>query len=549
MFNSTALNFNKIKTLVDWKLLGFLILFLNIKLEVKIAALVLIYILQFDFGFGFRLKDSRLPLFYLLILPISIAGFIINKNYQNVSYLLVFSIGVLFWLLCIGAVHQINLMVERNDIETIHRTITAFFILNAVFSIANLAVIIWHTHSFNPYTFKGFHQQYFVSTGDYIKGITFDISSTNGALNVLGVVYFLIKNKPEMACLCMAILMLTASNLITLMLLFTLGLLFVFRSTKDQKSIMIMCLAIFLTFMLKISPQNTRYVTETFKRALHMPVDTSFRIIVAPVPITSKPDSILNPEEKREKIATLYLDNAAAVIKKQKADHDTALAKTVPVTGSGKVYIPPPYIYDLQFRIGWAIVPDQKILLDFIAAHKSELPLSSPPKYTQGLPGKLTGIIQTLKYLHNQPTKILAGTGIGNFSSKIAFRATGLGLRGKYPAQYTYINPAFLSNHLDLYMNFFSRDVGLHSVTNNPFSVYDQLLSEYGLLGLAALLIYYLGFFAKQYQNLTYGIPLLLIISAFFFIDYWFEQLSLMVLFELMLFLNIKETKALTNGK
>jgi len=32
---------------------------------------------------------------------------------------------------------------------------------------------------------------------------------------------------------------------------------------------------------------------------------------------------------------------------------------------------------------------------------------------------------------------------------------------------------------------------------------------------------------------------------AFFFIDYWFEQLSVIVLFELLLLLNIKETSVL----
>jgi len=83
----------------------------------------------------------------------------------------------------------------------------------------------------------------------------------------------------------------------------------------------------------------------------------------------------------------------------------------------------------------------------------------------------------------------------------------------------------------------------MHSLTNSPFSVYDQLLAEYGLLGLIALFVCYLWFFAKDYKYLTYGAPLLLLVSALFFIDYWFEQLSVMVMFELLLFLNINEEK------
>jgi len=39
----------KLRKDIDWKLLVFLLLFLNVKLAIKIPAIVLIYILQFDF--------------------------------------------------------------------------------------------------------------------------------------------------------------------------------------------------------------------------------------------------------------------------------------------------------------------------------------------------------------------------------------------------------------------------------------------------------------------------------------------------------------------
>jgi len=132
---------------------------------------------------------------------------------------------------------------------------------------------------------------------------------------------------------------------------------------------------------------------------------------------------------------------------------------------------------------------------------------------------------------------------------KLAFRATGLGIAGGYPRKYSYISPGFLSNHLDVYLNFFSKKTDLHSLTNNPNSVYDQLFAEYGILGLVAFLVYYLGFFLKRYKQLTYGIPLLLLLSAVFFIEYWFEQLSILVFFELLLLLNIKETSPKTAVK
>jgi len=143
------------------------------------------------------------------------------------------------------------------------------------------------------------------------------------------------------------------------------------------------------------------------------------------------------------------------------------------------------------------------------------------------------------------------GDGIGNFSSKLAFKVSSLDITGGYPAKYTYIDHDFLTNHLDLYLNFFSKRAGYHSLTNSPFSVYDQLLAEYGLIGFLLFCFYYLGFFAKNLKALTYGSPIILLTILVLFIDYWFEQLSILILFELLLLLDIKESSTnlnLNNG-
>jgi hypothetical protein len=175
--------------------------------------------------------------------------------------------------------------------------------------------------------------------------------------------------------------------------------------------------------------------------------------------------------------------------------------------------------------------------------HKAALPISGIDNYTAALPGKAMGFLQTAALFRGHLSKTLTGTGMGNFSSKIAYRAAGLGFAGGYPSRDIYINHDFLVNHLDLYLNFFSKRSGFHSLTNSPFSVYDQLLAEYGLIGLALFMILYVGFFAKHYQKLTYGLPVLFLMLAVLFTDYWFEQLSVMVFFELLLLLNIKENQ------
>lgn len=530
---------------IDWKLLLFLILFLNIKMPVKIIAVVLIYALQFNFKFGFKLKNSRLPLFYLLIIPIAFAGLIINGNYIDHNYMLVFLTGMGCWLLSILAVHQIKLMVEKNDTETINKTIVAFFILNAIVSVANLAFIIWKTQSIDPYTFRGMYQMYFINTGDNIKGLTFDISSTNAVLSALGMIYFLVKNKPVMLLVSTLTLLLTYSNLITLMLLFVLLLIFAFKSSGNQKSMIVICLGLYLVFMLKVSPQNTNYTAEAIENTFRKPkpqpdYDTS--LIVKPV--IKKPENLLTPEEKKRRIAIHYLDSIATVITKQK--QASGINQSALTMGKNRPDIGRTVKRTEQDYLSKAMEPDRQKMLDFINEHQANLPLSARQNPNSALPGKITGAIQTLTFLYHHPIAIIAGLGIGNFSSKIAYRATGLTIRGHYPENYTYINKTFLTNHLDLYMSFFSRRVGFRSVKNNPFSVYDQLLSEYGLTGLLALLIFYFGFFAKRYKVLTYGIPMILLMMSVFFIDYWFEQLSVVVMFELMVFLNIKEGEMLT---
>lgn len=547
VISNDFLNFKKLKNLLDWKLLLFLVLFLNVKLAVKIPAIVVIYLLQFNFKFGFSLKNSRLPLFYLLAIAIAILNWLIGNNYGNINYNIVLLTGIGFWVLCILAMHQVKLSVDNNDTETIHRTIIVFFILNALLSFFNLAVIAFETGSINPYTYQGQYQKYFLGTGDYIKGLTFDTSTTNAVLNAFGVIYFLTKKNTAMLFVCMTVMLLTGSNFTNLVLLIVLVILFVFRTSRNQKSLIVICLVFLVVFLAKISPQNETYVTENFKRAFHLNVkNKAVPVPVRPklfLPITLMPDSLLNADQKKWKIAQRYIDSMYVVAHPQQvAKKIQQPAQTVLETQNGRVYVPQPNINSMPYQHVIDTSYYQKRLLSFISTHKASLPLSGRDNFKLQLPGKIVGWLQTINFLHQHPLKIITGDGMGNFSSKLALRASGLGFSGGYPQKYIYMNPDFLSNHLDVYLNFFSKKTDIHSISNNPDSVYDQLLAEYGLLGLAAFLLYYLGFFLKQYKQLTYGLPILLIALGVFFIDYWFEKLSILLFFELLLLLNIKET-------
>lgn len=554
----------KLRKLADWRLLLFLVLFLNVKMAVKVPAIALIYLSQFNFKFGFSFKNSRLPLFYLLAIGIALLNWVISRNYFSINYNIVLLTGIGFWILCILSMHQVKLFVEKNDTETIHRTIVAFFIINAILSFLNIAVIAWETGYLNPYTYQGQFQKYFISTGDYVRGLTFDTSTTNAVLNAFGCIYFLTKKNAPMLLLCTVVMLLTASNFTNIILLLCFAILFIFKSTRDQKSLIAVCVMFLVVFMVKVSPQNYIYAHEVVKNTLH------FKIIRKPalpqkphIPITLMPDSTLNADQRKQKTAQRFIDSNYVVHRKSiVAQKPVAIQKPAVVaqiarpiqgvqappvkTQSGRIIIPQPDINTLPYQHIADTNDYQRQLLAFIGTHKTGLPISAQKNYKPNLPGKVTSSFQTLRFLLGHPVKLMTGDGIGNFSSKLAFRVSGLGFAGGYPHKYIYLSPDFLSNHLDVYLNYFSKNTSQHSLSNSPDSVYDQLLAEYGLLGLIAFFVWYIWYFLKHYKTLTYGLPILLVVLAVMFIAYWFEQLSILVFFELLLLLDIKENSPKT---
>lgn len=521
---------------LDIPLLLFLVLLTDVKLVVKLVAIVFIYCLRPDFRFGFGSRRKRLPSFYLYILLIALLNFCLYAGSSPAHYATAFALGLVYWLLCLLTVHQVALAAEKNTAAVQHRTISAFFLINCLVSLAILALIIADAESWNPYRYQGMHQKYFISTGDYIKGITFDTSTTNAVLCAIGVVYFLHRKQLTMLLLCMATLLLTASNLTVLLVSALLLLLFVWKSDRLQKSAIVICWALLVVFMSKISPQNDTYAL----KLLHL--------LPAPLPAA---EEVIRGE--REKIAIHYLDSihearivqskpAHAPAQTMHAVSNTAAAGTPIVTPAlltnNRPVIEQPSIHSEPFQRRRDTSAMQRALLAHIQQDSSRIQFSAA---YQNKPGKLIAFLQTIAFFRQHPAMLLSGTGMGNFSSKLAFKTTGFQINGSYPAGSVYIHPAFRANHLATYLHFFSEDAELHSVANTPNTVYNQLAGEYGLLGLLAFLYGYLYFFAKPYRRLHYTLPLLLLLCGIFLSDYWFEQLSVIPVFELLLFLDRKE--------
>jgi hypothetical protein len=563
---------------LDILLLLFLVLLMDVKLAIKLPALVMVYAFQWNFSFGFRLNGSRLPLFYPFVLVLTVVDWLLVKGLSDVHYNLVALAAVLNWAACLGACHQVKLFTERQDAEVIHRTLWWFFLLNLLFSLGDLVKIIWEVKALNPYLYQGNYQKYFIRTGDYIKGLTFDTSTTNALINAFGVFYFLYRKQAWMMLGCMACLLATGSNFTNICLLGALALVFLLKADREQKGGIIICVCMGVLFLGKVSPQNNRYTEETFGRWWNrhtgaLPVSSGHNLRPASSGLlrpalsgaNSRPGAGTaadpSPAYRDSVFARHWVDSAQAAAQaaaaeagaarvgaaragaaKEGAEPAVAVKPEAAVAWKPKPEIPIPDINTAPYQSRADTSDGQRILLNYIAMHADDLPIASHLSLPGDgrTPGKLLALAQTGAYFKHHPGRIFMGMGAGNYSSKLAFRATGLSIAGGYPSHWTYINTDFQRGQLDLYLAYFSRPKDQHSLTNSPDSVYGQLWGEYGLVGLLLLILTYLGFFARRLEWRGYAAPVFFLMILAFGVDYWFEQLSVLVLFELLMFTDLK---------
>ena len=111
-----------------------------------------------------------------------------------------------------------------------------------------------------------------------------------------------------MVFLSMIILLMTGSNITNIILCLVLLFVFVFQSDKDQKSMVVICFFFLVLFMAKISPQNNNYLVASFNNIFDKKVSISRRSITQAA-IKGSPDSVLTPDERKQKIAMLYIDS------------------------------------------------------------------------------------------------------------------------------------------------------------------------------------------------------------------------------------------------
>jgi hypothetical protein len=495
---------------IDLSLLFFLLMMTNVSQVIKLMGLVFIFIVRPNFRLG--LNKNRIPLFYAAMLGLVAFQTIISCTHWQTNYWLVMLLSFGFWGLSLLAIHQLKLATERSNSDQLNKTLNIFFILNAVVSFVSLIKIMLITQSINPYSYTGMNLNYHMSTGDHIRGIFNDLSTTNCCINILGLIYYLFNKKYNYALLCLIVVLLTTSNLNTAIMLLALGLLFIYQSNKLTQSIIVCFLGIIVVFFIKVTPENIRYVAGKIGMKYEVQVAQIEPIINNPI-LNSRDSIILNDER-------IVFERMNQKIKTKEAQKQI-LAQS-------------------QERL-FTQQHNERLYHFQSFAHKTygNQLLVDAPKISKPYSGKTLAFIETKQFLARDPINLLLGAGPGNFSSKIAFKASGIEIVGRYPKAYQYINDLFKNNHLEILCYYMSQEAGMHSTTNMPFSVYNQLLGEYGLIGFTLFIICYILYFLKKWKKLRYGRILLPIVLLFFISDFWFENLSLVLVFELLIFMDI----------
>lgn len=519
----------------DWKLFLFLVLVMNVKLVVKLAAVIAILVLERR-SFSLRSFLLRPPvIFYLLMIAVALINLAIQYRHVHMPYLLVMMMGILLWIVPAFACYQVFRLVQKGDQEKMHRAASLFFLVHIALIFTSLLLIIFEIGTANPYTYKGLNQKYYISTGDYIRGITFDDAVTTAMIAGFGVLYFLYRRRFFYSLLCMTGVLIIFSNLTTIFLLLILVFIFIFRSDKVQKSMVFVFCCMFIVFITTVSPQNNEYVVSFVYKMIGKPYYLPPVKVITKEELKQMPDSLLSFEQYREKTGLLYIDSISNVIKTiaPVVDATVATRTDTAIVIQKKIfneYRPTEQVKEKENRFA-AFLSER-----YAVGQKDSL----NKKYDWSKPGKLIAAKQLAGFYREHPSEKWLGAGLGNFSSRIAFKSAALGIGGRYPAKYAYLHPYFVDGHLYVYLYYHAQWQINHTAANTPDSTYFQLAGEYGIIGVLIFLFLYAGYFSWRSRGSTFALPVLLLMLAAFFVEYWFERISIVVLFEFLVFLDLR---------
>jgi len=153
-------------------------------------------------------------------------------------------------------------------------------------------------------------------------------------------------------------------------------------------------------------------------------------------------------------------------------------------------------------------------------------------------PRKIISLKQTLDYWTDSAKNFIFGGGAGKFSSRTAF-LTGGEYVSWYPKSFIFRTKDFEKNNFSLWNHKILSIPFKDGTSNQPFSFYNQIIGEFGTIGLMLFFVY-LFYIIKRWHKLSFGKLLIFLLLPYFLLDYWFDYFSVILFFELFINLDLK---------
>lgn len=485
--NSIKSIYHRIAAHIDLPFLLFLLAISPSKVYLKAVALVLIFALRPKFDFSIL---KKLPLFYPLILLLAIVQFLfLNQDFSS-NHLIVFLVGSIYWFFCYAYLYQTWIFVNENNFEKINKTLGLYVILNAAVCIYNYFDICLQAHTFFP--FLQYPGNFGASTGDYIQGIFGVPSYLNSIINSLFALYFLKHKKIALFFLSSFILLLTFANIINLIFIAILLVYAVFLKDNRRRGYIALNLLLCLFMYKYVSPDNYNYVRKTIGLSVNDEIEIMPEVVIATPSDTSL--QVTAPT------AVKYVNDSSA--SKQKI-----------------LMIDRAQLFHKNFE-------------DFKTYHPVDIKSS---------PGKKIALLQTAKFLKENPSKAIVGAGMGNFSSRLAYQFSGRDSSRLFMRLPKYCSGYYFKNNLLIYDSMRQLPTEYHSIKHFPNNFLSQLAGEYGIIGFLFFVVFYVYYFFKRAHNKIFILLLIACVGSYLMLDYFFEFFNVMVIFELICLIEAKE--------
>lgn len=547
---------------VDWGFLIFLIGLTYVKLYVKIIAIVVYFLVLLGRKYTFT-KMNRLNGFYFLICIAGLVSSFLNGSFYEHGYTLGFVTGIVQWLVAGVGSYFIYITAVNDKADSMYHAIRYLFIINFAVSLINLGLVVVEAGHPVPYWLTS-SLKFGVSTGDYINGVFGSSSVNSAAISALGVIYFLFRRSFKMAMICLFTVALCTSNVTFGFLVLVLLVVMLFADRVYRKNSIIM-MAILVAMYWVLSPVNFKYIDVVYSRGAEDDVSIGREQVSSDYKAYTE-----TVEEEKSDIIEIYRnkdeykkDNLNDIISGARIDFNYRTPKTpvLPfifyynnidkyrIPTNPRNYIDPAQELKILKEIGEKDQPDYATTklnpktVEAAMARWYAVPQAKSPLAKYSSPGKVYAYTQTGFYAISGWRNLIFGAGVGNFSSKLAIKKSGIGVQGDFPESSTHVARPFLQYHMYTLLYYLSLHASEHSIINMPYSAVSQLQGEYGLVGMIIFIVCYVGFVWRRRKTVPMLPYLVLLLFMFLAVEYWFEMITLTVVFEAMAFQEIYRKK------